>query len=125
MGDALANTPAESAAVRYLGQRFCSGGCPVMITGDNACHWRENRNAAASDSILSLVRENTSAALASHDAVSEASVTVLYQHLPTFILPDPPTPEFIVQMRVVVSNSGMRALGLAPMNEGLDNAAVR
>jgi len=65
-----------------------------------------------------------SAALASYDAVSEASVTVLYQCLRTLLLLDPLTPEFIMKMRVVVANRGMRALGLAPMNEELDNAVT-
>jgi len=124
MGDAMANTPAERGAVRYLGPRFCSGGCLDKITqaGEDAGYWRENRS--ASDNILPPVRDNTSTALASYDAVSEASVTVLYQRLRTLLLLDPPTPEFMFKMRRVVANSGMRALGLAPMNEELDNAAT-
>ena len=123
-GDAIATTPVERGAVRYLGPRFCSGGCLDKITGEDAQagYWRENRNAAAS--ILSLVRDNMSAALASYDAVSEASVTVLYQCLRTLLLLDHPTPEFIMKMRGLVANSGMRALGLAPMNEELDNAVT-
>jgi len=88
-GDAIAVTPAERGAVRYLGPRFCSGGCLDKITREDAGYWRENRNAAAS--ILSLVRDNMSAALASYDAVSEASVTVLYQRLRTLLLLDPHT----------------------------------
>ena len=64
------------------------------------------------------------AALASYDAVSEASVMVLYQRLRTLLLLDPPTPGFIIKMRGVVANNGMRALGLAPINEGLDNAVI-
>ena len=32
-GDAIGNTPAEGGAVRYLGPRFCSGGCLDKITG--------------------------------------------------------------------------------------------
>ena len=121
-GDAIATTPAERGAVCYLGPRFCSGGCLDKITGDDSGYWRENRNAAAS--ILSLVRANISAALASYDTVSEASVTVLYQRLRTLLLLDPPTPEFIMKMWGVVANSGMRVLGLAPMNEELDNAVT-
>ena len=35
-GDAMANTPAERGAVRYLGPRFCSGVCLDKITGDDA-----------------------------------------------------------------------------------------
>ena len=70
------------------------------------------------------MRDNTSAALASYDAVSEASVTVLYQRLRTLLVLDPPTPEFILKMRGVVANSGMRALGLVPMNEELDNTVT-
>jgi len=77
-----------------------------MITGNDAGYWRENRNAA--DSILSLVRDNTSAALASYDSMSEAAVTVLYQRLRTLPLLDPPTPEFVLKIREVVANSGMR-----------------
>jgi len=118
-GDAIATTPAERGAVRYLGPCFCNGGCLDKITGEDAGYWRENRNATAS--ILSLVRDNFSAALASYDTVSKASVTVLYQRLRTLLLLDPPTPEFMMKMRGVVANSGMRALGLAPMNEELDN----
>jgi len=49
----------------------------------DAGYWRENSNVAAS--ILSLVRDNVSTALASYDAVSEASVTVLYQRLRTLL----------------------------------------
>jgi len=45
---AMANTPAARGAVRYLGPRFCSGGCPDMITRNDAGYWRENRNAADS-----------------------------------------------------------------------------
>ena len=70
------------------------------------------------------MRANISAALASYDTVSEASVTVLYQRLRTLLLLDPPTPEFIMRMWGVVANSGMRVLGLAPMNEELDNAVT-
>ena len=77
-----------------------------MITGNDAGYWRENRNAA--DSILSLVRDNTSAALASYDSMSEAAVTVLYQRLRTLSLLDPLTPEFVFKIRGVVANSGMR-----------------
>jgi len=40
-----------------------------------------------------------SAALASYDAVSVASVTVLYQRLRTLLLLGPPTPEFTMKMR--------------------------
>jgi len=105
-GDAIAQTTADRGAARYLGPRFCSGGCPDMITGNDAGYWRENRNAA--DSILSLVRDNTSAALASYDSMSEAAVTVLYQRLRTLPLLDPPTPEFFLKIRGVVANSGMR-----------------
>jgi len=47
-GDAIANTPAARGAVRYLGPRFCSGGCPDMITRNDAGYWRENRIAADS-----------------------------------------------------------------------------
>ena len=121
-GDAIATTPGERGVLRYLGPRFCSGGCLDKITGEDAGYRRENRNAAAS--ILSLARDNMSAALASYDAVSEASVTVLYQRLRTLLLLDPLTPEFIMKMRVVVANRGMRALGLAPMNKELDNAVT-
>jgi len=35
-GDAMANTPVERGAVRYLGPRFCSGVCLDKITGDDA-----------------------------------------------------------------------------------------
>jgi len=73
-GDAIANTPAERGAVRYLRPRFCSGGCFDKISGEDAGYWRGN----TADTILSLVRDNTSAALASYDAVSEASLMVLY-----------------------------------------------
>ena len=79
----------------YLGPRFCSGGCLDKITEEDAGYWRENRN--VTDNILSLVRDNTCAALASYDALSEASITVLYQRLRTLLLLDPPTPEFIVK----------------------------
>jgi len=51
-GDAMANTPAERGAVRYLGPRFCSGWCLDKIAGEDAGYWRENRNEA--DNILSL-----------------------------------------------------------------------
>ena len=78
----------------------------------------------AAASILSLVRDNFSAALVSYDAVSEATVTVLHQRLRTLLLLDTPTPESMMKMRGVVANSGMRALGLAPMNEELDNAVT-
>ena len=71
---------------------------------------------------LSVVRDNTFAALASYDAVREAAVTILYQRLRTLLLLDPPTPDFVLKIRGVVANSGMRALGLAPINEELDNA---
>ena len=37
---------------------------------------------------------------------------------------DTPSPDFIIKMRGVVANSGMRALGLAPMNEELDDAVT-
>jgi len=47
-----------------------------MIIGDEAGYWREHRQAA--DSILSLVRDNTTAALASYHIVCESSATVLY-----------------------------------------------
>jgi len=70
------------------------------------------------------VRDNTSAALESYDIVSESSVTVLYQHLRTVLLLDPLTPEFVVKIRGILANSGMRALGLAPMNEDQDNAVI-
>ena len=126
-GDAMANTSAARVAVRYLGQRFCSGGCPDMIIRNDAGYWRENRNKAdsgVSDRILSVVRDNTSAAIASYDAVSEAAVTVLYQQLRTLLLLDPPTPDFVRKIQGVVADSGMRALGLAPINEELDNAVI-
>jgi len=42
--------------------------------------------------------------------------------LRTLLLLDPPTPEFMMKIQVVIANSGMRALGLAPMNKELDNA---
>ena len=42
-GDAMANTPAETGAVRYLGPRFCSWGCLDKTTGEDAGCWRENR----------------------------------------------------------------------------------
>ena len=95
-----------------------------MITRNGAGYWRENRNVA--DSILKVMRDNTSTALALYDAVSEAAVTVLYQRLRTLLLLDPPTPEFVLKIRAVtvVANSGMRALGLAPINEDLDNAVI-
>ena len=96
-GNTMANTPAERGAVRYPRPRFCSGGCLDKITGEDAGYWRENRNAA--DNNLSLVRDTTSVALTSYDAVSEASVTVLYRRLWTLLLLDPPTPEFKMQMR--------------------------
>ena len=67
-GVALSNTPVERGAVRYLGPRFCSGGCLDKITGEDAGYWRENRN--VTDNILSLVRDNKCAALASYDAPS-------------------------------------------------------
>jgi len=118
----MADTPAERDAVRYLGSRFCSGGCLDKITGEDAGYWCENRNVG--DNILSLARDNTSAALASYDAVSEASVTVLYQRLRTLLLLDPPSPEIIIKMRGIIANSGMKALGLAPMNEEFDNAVT-
>ena len=70
------------------------------------------------------MRDNTSAALASYDAASEASVTVLCQCLRTLLLLDPSTPDFIIKMQGVVANSGMRTLGLALMNEELDNAVT-
>ena len=74
--------------------------------------------------LLSVVRDNTSAALASYDSMSEAAVTVLYQRLRTLLLLDPPTPEFVLKIRGVVTNSGMRALGLVPINEELDNVVI-
>jgi len=37
---------------------------------------------------------------------------------------DTPSPDFIIKMRGVVANSGMHALGLAPMNEELDDAVT-
>jgi len=70
------------------------------------------------------VRENIFATLASYYAVSDASVTVLYQRLQTLLLLDSPTPEFMMKMRGVVANSGMRALGLAPMDEESDNTVT-
>jgi len=60
-GDVMAQTPAERGAVRYLRPRFCSGACLNMITGEEGGYWCENKNVA--DNILSLVRDNTSAAL--------------------------------------------------------------
>ena len=62
--------------------------------------------------------------LVSYDVVSEVSVTVLYQRIRTLLLLDLPTPEFIVKMRGVAANSSIRALGLGPMNEELDNAVA-
>jgi len=84
-----------------------------------AAYWRETRNAPAS--ILSKVRENIFVTLASYDSVS---VTVLYQRLQTLLFLDPLTPEFMMKMRGVVANSGMRALGLAPMDEESDNTVT-
>jgi len=54
--DAMANTPAARGAVRYLGPQTCSGGCPDMITRNDAGYWRENRNAADSISSCRLMR---------------------------------------------------------------------
>ena len=39
-GDAIPTTPAERGAMRYLGPRFCSGGCLDKMTGEDAGYWR-------------------------------------------------------------------------------------
>jgi hypothetical protein len=71
-----------------------------------------------------VLNYNTSAVIASYDAVSDAAVTVLYQWLRTLLLLDPSTPEFVLKIRGVVANSSMQALGLVPINEELDNAMI-
>jgi len=49
---------------------------------------------------------------------------VLYQRLRTLLLLDLPTHNLIVKVQGVVASSGMRALGLAPMNGEVDNAVT-
>ena len=74
--------------------------------------------------LTTVVRDNAFAALAWYDAVGETAVTVLYQRLRTLFALDPPTPEFVLKIRGVVANSGIRELGLAPINDELDNAVI-